>query len=261
LQPEYGTHSSRIEDFIALPVSEHPVVMKLSMNLNVWGTVTKSLFRLPKVTITLIGTAGYLPYRLAPATLQDGMFMNFLPIRLQDMEFLMNANQARGTMYGIKLSDQGLRFYNQRITIEFYEIPDIWIREFQLPILSSLVAEPSSTPYRVEYIYEYPENRTAIPDGTPSFLIMGGWALDTQARDVAGGVYLEIDGNLYPAYYGFPRDDVVKHFGASGYRSGFQAGIPVSAIGKGSHTLALKVLTKDGKRFYAPPETFRVEIK
>jgi hypothetical protein len=107
------SRTATTEDFIAIPVSEHPVVMKLSMHLNLWGTLTKSFFRLPKVMIELIGSAGYLSYRLAPATLQDGMLMNFLPISLQDMEFLMNANQARGTMYGIKLSDQGLRFYNK----------------------------------------------------------------------------------------------------------------------------------------------------
>jgi hypothetical protein len=260
-QIETGTRRPyQTDEFIEIPVSDHPVVMKLSMKLNLLGTLAKIFFRVPRTDIELVGTAGYISYRVVPETLIDGLLINFLPISLQDVEFLMNEDQARAKLYGFKLSGAGLRFYANTIQVEFAQITDIRIPDVRPRNLTALSQEPAGTHYEVNYIYTYPQPLPTT-DHTPSFLIVGGWALDTRARDVAGGVYLEIDGKLYPAYYGFPRDDVVKHFGESGYRSGFQAGIPVSAIGKGPHTLALKVLTKDGQSYYTPPETFRVEIK
>jgi len=253
----------RIGDFIEIPIADHPVVMKLSMNLNLLGTLSKVFFRVPEVTMDIVGTFGHRIYRIVPDTLINGLFINFLPISLQDVYFLANENRAGGRTYGIELSGEGLPLYEDNISVEFYKIPDIRTGELPPPELSSLLPESSSTDVNLERIYRYKPKQIAATQGnTPSFFIFIGWAVDSQAKDTAGGVYIEIDGKLYWAYYGFPRDEVVTHFNIPAYSaSGFQLAIPESSVGKGQHTLSIKILTKDKKAYYSTEESVSFEVR
>ena len=121
-------------DFIEIPGAEAPVVMKLSMKLNTLGTLSKVLFRVPEVTMDLVGTGGHRIYRIVPDTLINGLFINFLPIGLRDVYFLANENQTTGKIYGIELSGEGLPLYKDTIRVEFYKIPDIRIKELPPPL-------------------------------------------------------------------------------------------------------------------------------
>lgn len=93
-------------------------------------------------------------------------------------------------------------------------------------------------------------------------VVICGWAVDEKKRKKAGGVYLDVDGKLYPTYYGFQRKDVARAFRNPEYRySGFEGTIPVSQLKPGYHTLKLKILTRDRKAYYQPEQTIVLEIK
>jgi hypothetical protein len=251
-----------IGDFIEIPGAEAPVVMKLSMKLNTLGTLSKGLFRVPEVTMALVGTGGHRIYRIVPDNLINGLFINFLPVGLRDVYFLTNKNQTTGKIYGIELSGEGLPLYKDTIHVEFYKISDIQIEEFVPPDLSSLLPETSSTEFDLESIRRYKPKQSAATQDGASFFIFTGWAIDSQAKGTAGGVYLEIDDKLYWAYYGFPRENIATLFNSPAYlASGFQLGIPESAIGKGHHTLAIKVLTKDQKAYYSSEGSVSFETR
>jgi glycosyltransferase involved in cell wall biosynthesis len=90
-------------------------------------------------------------------------------------------------------------------------------------------------------------------------VVVNGWAVDARLKDLAGGVYIKVDGELYPSIYGGDRPDVAAHFGVAAYRrSGFQASI--WDIKPGVHMLSIVVLTKDQKAYYEPENTVTFQI-
>jgi hypothetical protein len=132
------------------------------------------------------------------------------------------------------------------------------------PDISALTPLSSSTSYSIDAI------NGLLIHGRPQPIIfndvenvdVSGWAIDNQAKDVAGGVYLEIDGLIAPTVYGVSRLDVARFFKNPGYEnSGFKGTIPVERIGKGRHILAIKILTKDKKAYYSPDTKVVFEIK
>lgn len=111
-------------------------------------------------------------------------------------------------------------------------------------------------------------NGQAIPKSGPVVVntpqvTMGGWAVDQQAQSEAGGVYVTVDGKMdVPTEYGAERKDVADANKNPRYRnSGFAASIETSTIGKGSHTLGLKILTADKKGYYEPDRKIEIEVQ
>ena len=89
-------------------------------------------------------------------------------------------------------------------------------------------------------------------------LLITGWAVDDRAKLLAGGVEVNIDGKLFPAVYGLDRPDVAKAYEIPAYKlSGFKASIPLADIGKGEHTLTLKVYTYDKKNYFSSGEKIK----
>jgi hypothetical protein len=89
-----------------------------------------------------------------------------------------------------------------------------------------------------------------------------GWAVDTKAKDVAGGVYIIVDGRRFPAIYGTNSSEVAHRLGVSAYEhSGFERDIPVSEIGPGSHELSIVVVTNDERRYYPPEGSIALEVE
>jgi len=92
--------------------------------------------------------------------------------------------------------------------------------------------------------------------------IVEGWASDEGARLPAGGVEVNIDGKLYPTVYGLDRPDVAKAFKTPSYRfSGFKGSVPISKIGKGRHSLELKVFSNNKKTYSSSKEKINFEIQ
>jgi hypothetical protein len=242
------------DDVVNIPREPTPVVMKLTMRLSLFGKLAKFFFRVPEVTMNMFfDVAGYRVSRIVPDTLEDGLFINYLPLGLHDVSDLIQHARIRDHFHSFSLSGKGLPLYQETISVEFYKIHTIPMSKLTLPNLDTLTVEPSQTLYNVEQMYVYPPESHTSPDQSPSsLLIVRGWAVDARVREAAGGVYIDIDGQLYPAYYGFPREDIAEQFHSPTFRyCGFQAGIPLSKIGSGSHRFFIKILTKDLKAYYS----------
>jgi len=90
-------------------------------------------------------------------------------------------------------------------------------------------------------------------------IVIRGWAVDARARDVAGGVYVEVDGVPYPAFYGENRGDVAEHFQIDRYRfSGFQR--PVLNLKPGIHRVSAIIVSHDRKSCYRPNNAVEFSI-
>jgi hypothetical protein len=88
-----------------------------------------------------------------------------------------------------------------------------------------------------------------------------GWAVDGDSETTAGGVYVDIDGRLFPAFYGMERQDAADSLGAPSYRySGFERALPVSEIGAGAHDLSVVVLTSDREGYYRTDQKVTLEV-
>jgi hypothetical protein len=142
--------------------------------------------------------------------------------------------------------------------------------KFVVPVYPSpanLSLMPSPTSFCVDTINDRgiglsSQKKLVLLDSKARSFVIAGWAVDKQAKKSAGGVYLDIDGKLYPTYIGLYRGDVEKALKVRGYRyCGFEGAVSLSDLGPGRHTLALKILTKDKKAYYSPPETVVLEIK
>jgi len=90
-----------------------------------------------------------------------------------------------------------------------------------------------------------------------------GWAVDQEAKNTAGGVFISIDGQIdIPTMYGGDRPDVAARFGESHYRfSGFRASFATSVLGEGQHVISLKIVTADKKGYYEPDEKILIEVR
>ncbi len=249
-------------DVVNIPRESAPVVMKLTMKLSFFGKLAKIFFRIPEVTMNMFtDVAGYRVSRIIPDTLEDGLFINYLPLGLHDVSDLMQHAQIRDHIHSFSLSGKGLPLYQETISVEFYKIAVIPISKITLPDLSTLITEPSKTLYKVEQVYVHTPESSPSDQSPASLLLVRGWAVDAKVRDSAGGVYVDIDGQLYPAYYGFPREDIAEQFHSPPFRyCGFQAGIPLLKIGRGPHKFSIKILTNDLKAYYSPEEAVDFDL-
>lgn len=100
-----------------------------------------------------------------------------------------------------------------------------------------------------------------VPEESSSIELIG-WAVDDENESTAGGVYVDVDGRLFPAFYGADRQDVADSSGVPSYRySGFERAIPVSEIGAGAHELSVIVLTAGKTEYYEPDEKVTLEVR
>ena len=95
-----------------------------------------------------------------------------------------------------------------------------------------------------------------------SFIQLVGWAVDADNESTAGGVYIDIDGKIFPAFYGTDRQDVAEHLGVPSYRySGFERALPISEIGAGTHEVSFVVLTTDKKGYYRSDQKVALKVR
>lgn len=90
-----------------------------------------------------------------------------------------------------------------------------------------------------------------------------GWAVDRSAGTAAGGVFVSVgEKKDIAASYGLDRPDVADHFENGRYRfSGFSASIRTSLLDKGRNVLSLKIVTADGKGYYAPELKMILDVR
>lgn len=133
------------------------------------------------------------------------------------------------------------------------------------PPLSELSPVASPTPFSATVSGDgvSQEDQSVVVSGETPFVQVTGWAVDAGNESTAGGVYIDINGDLFPAFYGTRvRPEVVPYLGGPAYEySGFERAIPVSEIGAGSHELSIVVLTSDKQGYYRPDQKVALQIE
>lgn len=88
-----------------------------------------------------------------------------------------------------------------------------------------------------------------VPSGRS--VTMAGWAVDGPSVALASAVDISIDGTPYNADYGIERDDVATYLKIPAYRDcGFRLILPAGVIGKGTHSAAVRIVSRDGKSYW-----------
>jgi len=88
------------------------------------------------------------------------------------------------------------------------------------------------------------------------FLVVKGHALDALACSSAGGVFVRIDGQMYPAFYGVHTPDIARYYHNKRYLyCGFLFSLPTAALGPGSHSLSVCVISADRRCLFFPAQT------
>ncbi|MDD5438784.1 MAG: hypothetical protein PHS37_01185, partial [Candidatus Omnitrophica bacterium] len=134
-----------------------------------------------------------------------------------------------------------------------YKIGNMFVYPFRR--LQTIIGSWMSVPrYSIDTVNGTPvynkKSRVVINDDAHCITVQG-WAVDSVARNIASGVYLELGGHLFKAQYGSDRYDVALLYDIPQYKaSGFYCEIPTAGIPRTTHKLSLKVLTSDGRRCY-----------
>jgi hypothetical protein len=135
----------------------------------------------------------------------------------------------------------------------------------RMPSPSDLSPLSSSTPTSIDHVNGVQVNDRNEPVAVSreeAVVTVTGWAIDADAKKSAGGVYVEMDERLFPAFYGLREGSVAKRFGIPAYaKSGFEAEIPILKAEPGIHRLTLIVLTHDEEAYYRVPGTPAIMVK
>ena len=92
-------------------------------------------------------------------------------------------------------------------------------------------------------------------------IVFDGFGFDPVAKAPAMGVDVVVDGKLYGAAYGQPRQDVADYFKEPALaRSGFTVTLPPGTLSVGAHTVVVRVVAADGSGYFeSPPVAFQVK--
>lgn len=89
-----------------------------------------------------------------------------------------------------------------------------------------------------------------------------GWAMNPDSKEAPGKVFVAVNGTLFTAETGIVRDDVANYFKNPSYqKSGFRAKFARSLFQPGTYSIELKVVSKDGKSYYASAPERAILIK
>ena len=205
---------------IEIPESNHPVLIRINMRLNTIGHLAKFLFKIPEVKMSLtVGDYGHSDFRTIPDVLSDGLVINYLPSNLEEVDLLFQ-NTALQKMSALKIIGKGRRFYQDDIHVEFFVLPDLIIDYKTIPAITDLNVLPYQTLYAIDVINGQIVHQTTELikiSQQAEVLTITGWAVDSAGENLAGGIYLEIDGKLYLGQYGHDRNDVAIYLKIPAY--------------------------------------------
>jgi hypothetical protein len=269
-------------DIIKVPSSQHPIVARISLDLNLLGKLSKIFFRIPEVYIAGMTDLGGIAFRVVPDVLRNGVLINYIPTNLKESETLIKLGIVKDKVSNFKIYGDGIKYFGEKILVEFYEIPEVNIiqnKEGVLPPVSRVYSISSQSNYEINSINTYsfreirkgekPIKKEPINiSEREKFLVVEGCAIDAGTGVTAGGVYIDIDGKSYRASYGVEllRDGL--RGGISDLpekmiciNSRYIGVIPISEIGLGLHTLSIKIMAKDKMTYYKAEEKILFEIR
>jgi hypothetical protein len=123
-----GKKECHTGDVVDIPSGDSPVVVKIYMNLSTRGKLFKILLKIPEVRISLqTESHATADFRIVPDTLRDGLLLNSVPLRLDDVESLLSGRRTAERVRGFRIYGKGLDLYDGRMIVEFFKIPDLSI--------------------------------------------------------------------------------------------------------------------------------------
>ena len=128
-------------------------------------------------------------FRVVPGNMEDGLIINCLPRHLKDAYILMRDDVSRDRVMQFQLSGPGLKYFEDEMHVDFYEIPDISVSFLteQLPPPGTLKALPSHAYYSIDFIDSKPakqENQPIRIDKEKEFFILDPRCIDPSSDNL-----------------------------------------------------------------------------
>lgn len=123
--------------------------------------------------------------------------------------------------------------------------------------LSSLVQKQETTDFSIELVNGQKINENIVKSSKKANnILIEGWAIDTPAKELAGGIFICFDsGQEYRAYYSLHRPDVAAHFNNEKLQfAGFISVINPNSLPVGTRSFRIKIVTHDRKGYYYPSQ-------
>ncbi len=265
-----GSTSAAANTWIDIPQTNNLLFARVDMKLSPAGSLAKTFFRVPPVYIDLLYTSGTpISYRITPDTARNGLLINFLPYRGEDLAEIFKGG-ARDRAIKFRINGPGMSSYGDNITVSWEESNRPI--ELNLVNLSDMVYAGEFSSYNIDNIYsdvfgglQQGMQDTYVFEGLSPGSSIGiyGWAIDQDAKKAAGGMFITLDDTYdIPAVYGADRKDVADYFKDDNYRyCGYSGSIPASVLDKGSHTLSFKLVSNDSKSYYVSDRKINIIIK
>jgi len=254
-----------VRQWISVPASDKALFASIDMRLRTVGLISKTVFRIPPVNISLLYESGRIVgYRIVPDTAKNGLLINCVATDMVGLDGLFRHNAAdRVTKF--KISGAGADYYDKNINLVWEEDASYEV-SYVKPNPLSLKLTGAQTLFALDSVNGVLISNSQpirIDSTTEDMIVINGWAVDERAKQTAGGVFINIDGNSdVPANYGQNRPDVAAVLKNDNYRfSGFSAAIPTSSLEKGIHTFSLKIVTAAKTEYYEPMQRVSVEVR
>ncbi len=248
-----GGGEYRKTESIRLPESAEPLLVKISMDLSLAGKSIKTFYKISPVEMALADDQGrtYV-FRVMPDTLKNGIFLNYLPLDLHETALLLDGTAAR-KFCSFELLGEGLEMYRDKISVQFVKIPGVMIcnHPFEDPSFpEGIPKSEKETRFSFDYVNNRAATMTNIIGQKERLITVAGWAVDDEAKDAGGGIWVDIDGKTYPAVR-CPRPDVATALNNPAFeRAGFTFNIFASSLSPGSHHFSLKLLARNRVYYY-----------
>jgi hypothetical protein len=244
-------------------------MMRVEIYKNLWGSLRGMLFRNSPAYLNATYTSGRQSHwRITRANLADGAFIGYLPEKLSEtlLYFGQTENGPPDRVASIRFETHGLLEFSSAIRISWYAVDFRPGESGGQAVPQPATASPEALSHLLNgetkgYIDNIDGRSLATGTATaPSnqSLTVTGWAVDAPAHRKASAVYIDLDGHLFPAFYGSERRDVAAAskepaYGNSGFR-GQISGAP------GSHKVSLRIVNAEGTGYYAGP-AFQLNLK
>ncbi len=257
------TADVQIGEPVQLRESNHPLIVRVMLKFNFPGRLRDFFFRIPEVRGILAseGTR-FITARVPPLVLPGGVPVNLLPVDLNELVPLFRDNTLNEPMTSLVLSGGGAVAFSSPTRVEVYEAPGISLnfKTPGIPDLAKLTALGVLDDCRVEMLNNsgvigISEREVVEVNDAAGYLEVRGWAVNVST------VYVQLDGKIYPATYGLPRQDIsILYRTPESAKSGFTWAYPSWKLGSSVHELSLKMPAPNGSGFYDMARKLRFRI-
>jgi hypothetical protein len=258
-----GSVTGAWQSDIAIPESNGLVIMRAEIDKSLYGSLRGLLFRNAGTYVTATSVSGTQSHwRVTRENLVDGAFITWLPqdVREAMPYFGQQANALPERISTIRFETAGPAEFSSEIRISWYSV-GFRSGGGSIPQTSKVETVPEAgalahhlaaeTKGFIDAVNGQPLSGGSVEASSRGPVTLSGWVIDEPAHKVASAVYIDVDGNLFPASYGLSRPDVadaLKEPGCekSGFKGQFHAG-------PGSHQVRLRVVNAAGNGYYYGP--------